>query len=219
MNGGVGNDSVRGEDGDDAIDTGDGDDTIDAGNGDDVVDAGTGNDIVNGGFGNDLLIGWADDDRIDGGEGDDRIFGDDGDDVLFGRAGNDDLDGGAGDDSLIPGAGVNQVRGGHGANQTFGEGNPPVAVADVFTVARNATNVTLNVLANDSYAPDFEEVLRIVSVGVGSAGGLVTISGGGLLLTYSPAANFSGTETFSYVLTDGTTSPTATALVTITVAP
>ena len=219
LNGGVGNDSVRGEDGDDAIDTGDGDDTIDAGNGDDVVDAGTGNDIVNGGFGNDLLIGWADDDRIDGGEGDDRIFGDDGDDVLFGRAGNDDLDGGAGDDSLIPGAGVNQVRGGHGANQTFGEGNPPVAVADVFTVARNATNVTLNVLANDSYAPDFEEVLRIVSVGVGSAGGLVTISGGGLLLTYSPAANFSGTETFSYVLTDGTTSPTATALVTITVAP
>ena len=215
--GDVGNDSVLGEDGDDVVDGGDGDDTIDGGSGDDRIDAGTGDDNVTGASGNDLLIGWAGNDRVDGGEGDDRVFGDDGDDVLFGRAANDDIDGGAGDDKMIPGSGVNEVRGGHGTNEEFGEGNSPVGVADAFTVSAGASNVALDVLANDSFAPDFEEILRVVSVGTTSAGGVVTIGTAGLLLRYTPAVGFTGTETFTYVLGDGTTAPAVTVLVTITV--
>ena len=146
-------------------------------------------------------------------------FGDDGDDVLFGRAANDDIDGGAGDDKMIPGSGVNEVRGGHGTNEEFGEGNSPVGSADAFTVSAGASNVTLDVLANDSFAPDFEEILRVVSAGTTSAGGVVTIGTAGLLLRYTPAVGFTGTDTFTYVLGDGTTAPAVTVAVTITVTP
>ena len=217
--GDVGNDSVLGEDGDDVVDGGDSDDTMDGGSGDDRIDAGTGDDHVTGASGNDLLIGWSGNDRVDGGDGDDRVFGDDGDDVLFGRTGNDDIDGGAGDDRMIPGSGVNEVRGGHGTNEVFGEGNSPVGAADAFMASAGASNVSLDVLANDSFAPDFEEILRVVSVGTTSRTGVVTIDGGGTLLRYTPAVGFTGMETFTYVLGDGTTAPAVTVSVTITVTP
>ena len=58
-----------------------------------------------------------------------------------------------------------------------------------------------------------------MAVSARSAGGLVTISVDGLLLTYTPVANFAGTETFTYTLGDGTTASTVTATVTLTVTP
>jgi cyclophilin family peptidyl-prolyl cis-trans isomerase len=91
----------------------------------------------------------------------------------------------------------------------------PVAGDDNVTVAEDAANVTLNVLTNDSAAPDVGEVLTIASVT--SAGhGTVTVAGDGKSLVYTPAANFSGADTFSYTLSDGH-GGTDTAQVTVTV--
>ena len=118
---------------------------------------------------------------------------------------------------MIPGEGVSVVRCGRGITQTYGEGYSPVAASDAFTVTRGSSIVSLTVMSNDSFAPDFEEVLRVVSVGATSAGGVVTIALGGASLTYTPAVGFTGSETFSYVLGDGSSAPTVTSLVTITV--
>ncbi|QGQ30125.1 Ig-like domain-containing protein [Gimesia maris] len=97
-----------------------------------------------------------------------------------------------------------------------GVNDAPTAGADGFTVSEDSTT-TLDVLSNDSIAPDFGETLSIVSVGTGSAGGTVTIANGGADLSYTPAADFVGTETFTYTINDGTPGSTDQATVTITV--
>src|SRR5690606_3806242 len=93
----------------------------------------------------------------------------------------------------------------------------PTATNDSYSVAANSQNQALNVLSNDSILPDVGETLTIASVGATSNGGTVTISGQQLL--YTPAAGFSGTETFNYTISDGTPNSNATATVTVTVTP
>lgn len=80
--------------------------------------------------------------------------------------------------------------------------DPPTAVDDEFTVGLNSENNFLDVLANDHFDPDVDEVLRIVSVGPTSHGGEVVIAPNGTHLLYTPATGFSGVETFTYTIRD-----------------
>lgn len=87
--------------------------------------------------------------------------------------------------------------------------DPPTAVDDEFSVGLNSANNFLDVLANDHFAPDVDEVLRIVNVGPASHGGTVVIAPNGTHLLYTPAPGFSGVETFTYTIRDrAVTDPT-----------
>ena len=89
---------------------------------------------------------------------------------------------------------------------------PPVARADsATTTAPDA--VTFNLLANDT---DADRDVLTVTANSSPANGTVTRSGG--MATYTPAAGFSGTNSFNYRVSDGK-GGTASATVTITVAP
>ena len=92
----------------------------------------------------------------------------------------------------------------------------PMAAADTATVAANSAATSINVLANDSSAPDTGETLTISAVTQGTNAGVITITGSGTGLTYQPAAGFSGTETFTYTISDGN-GGAASATVTLTV--
>jgi hypothetical protein len=93
----------------------------------------------------------------------------------------------------------------------------PTANDDTATMAEDSGATAINVLANDSFAPDAGETLTISSVTQG-ANGSVTITGGGTGLTYNPNANFFGTDSFTYTITDGN-GGFDTATVTVTVTP
>src|SRR6185503_5963457 len=90
----------------------------------------------------------------------------------------------------------------------------PTAANDAATVVEDSSATVVTVLANDSFAPDTGETLTVTSVTPGSNGGTVTLVAG--VVTYAPAANFSGTETFTYTISDGN-GGTATGTVTMTV--
>jgi cyclophilin family peptidyl-prolyl cis-trans isomerase len=94
----------------------------------------------------------------------------------------------------------------------------PTATNDTATVAEDSAATTIDVLANDSFAPDVGETLTIIGITQGDKGGIVTITNNGANLSYQPAANFNGTETFTYTISDGN-GGTATATVTVTVTP
>lgn len=98
--------------------------------------------------------------------------------------------------------------------------DPPTAVDDQFVgsqaVAEDSSDNVLNLLSNDSSAPDVGETLRIIAVGPRSHGGSVTIAPNGTHVTYTPAPDFSGQETFTYTISDGN-GGTATATVTVEV--
>jgi hypothetical protein len=98
--------------------------------------------------------------------------------------------------SIVSGAAANQ---------------PPVAVADVATTAED-TPVEVAVLGNDS-DPDGDP-LTVVAV-ANAVNGTVSNLGGGLV-RFTPAANFDGTASFGYTVSDGTASATATVTVTVT---
>lgn len=69
---------------------------------------------------------------------------------------------------------------------------------DAPTVQQNSTNNTLDVLANDTS----DSALVISSVGATNNGGTVTIAANGKSLIYTPANNFLGSETFTYIVRD-----------------
>lgn len=79
--------------------------------------------------------------------------------------------------------------------------NPPTAQDDGATVKENSVNNSINVLSNDSTAPDSGESLTIIGVGTPNAGGAVNSNGA--LLTYTPAPNFTGSEVFTYTVSNG----------------
>lgn len=95
--------------------------------------------------------------------------------------------------------------------------DPPNAVNDTFEVVKGSTQNQIDVIANDSSNPDANETLRVTAVGSTSKGGTVTIASGGTHVVYTPPANFTGTDTFTYTLSDGSLTDTAT--VTISVVP
>lgn len=96
----------------------------------------------------------------------------------------------------------------------------PVAVDDASpanfpNLLEDAAPTAIPVLAND-FDPD-GGALTITGVTQGSAGGTVVITGGGTGLTYQPAANYSGPDSFTYTIEDPEgNADTAAVAVTIT---
>ena len=88
---------------------------------------------------------------------------------------------------------------------------PPVAANDAVTVNFESSANVIDVLANDS-DPD-NDTLTITSVSTPGNGTASLTTGG---ISYSPAAGFSGTDSFTYTISDGN-GGSATATVTVTV--
>jgi Ca2+-binding RTX toxin-like protein len=78
-----------------------GNDTINGGGGNDRLKGFEGDDRLNGGSGDDRLLGDAGNDILSGGNGNDSLNGGAGEDVLRGGAGNDKLTGGADSDVFV----------------------------------------------------------------------------------------------------------------------
>jgi Bacterial Ig domain/RTX calcium-binding nonapeptide repeat (4 copies)/Divergent InlB B-repeat domain len=95
---------------------------------------------------------------------------------------------------LAPGASVTLVTTTH-----FGQprNRPPNAVDDAL-LATEDTPSSLNVLANDS-DPDGDPV-SFVGATAGSHGAVNCVSG---VCTYTPAADYNGTDSFTYTISDG----------------
>ncbi len=91
----------------------------------------------------------------------------------------------------------------------------PVANDDSTTVAEDSGANAVDVLANDNDGPDVGETLTVTAVTQG-ANGAVAITGGGTGLSYTPDADFFGTDSFTYTIGDGN-GGTATATVNVTV--
>lgn len=88
------------------------------------------------------------------------------------------------------------------------------AVDDSFTVPQDSEPTLLDVLDNDSFAPDVTGTLTLSDVTTPSDGGTATIQDNQVL--YQPAPGFVGSETFQYDVTDDS-GATQSATVTVTV--
>ena len=93
--------------------------------------------------------------------------------------------------------------------------NPPVAMDDMGTTEQD-TPVTIDVLANDE--DDDGESLTVTEKTDGSYGS-VTITGNGATVSYTPDAGFTGSDQFTYIVSDGTDDAMATVMVTVTAPP
>jgi alpha-tubulin suppressor-like RCC1 family protein len=90
------------------------------------------------------------------------------------------------------------------------EDDLPVAVNDTATIGEDAGATAVDVLANDT---DPDGGPKAVASKTNGAHGTVAITGGGSGLTYAPAANYCGLDSFTYTLNGGST---ATVSVTVT---
>lgn len=90
----------------------------------------------------------------------------------------------------------------------------PMANADIFTVAQDSSSTNLSVLVNDT--DDDNDTLTVSGISAVSNGGTVSATGG--QVSYQPAGGFSGTETFTYTVSDGN-GGTDSAQVSVTVTP
>jgi len=96
--------------------------------------------------------------------------------------------------------------------------DPPTATPDNFTLPEDSPVATLDVLGNDSAAPDDGEPLSLVAIGQTSAGGTAQLLLGGNI-QYKPAKDYVGLESFIYILSDGRENSTAVGQITITITP
>ena len=108
------------------------------------------------------------------------------------------------------------VFSGYAAGRVIVPENPPTTADDPFTVLEDSANNLLDVLGNDSAAPDAAQ--RVVVTGVTAPGhGTATVGDGGTHVLYTPAADFQGTDTFTYTIADdGGQTDTATVTITVT---
>lgn len=90
--------------------------------------------------------------------------------------------------------------------------------ADAVTVAEDSGTTAVDVLVNDVYVPDPMLGLVITAKTDGVQGGRVEIVDDGKRLTYTPAPDFNGEDTFAYTATDAE-GRTGTATVVVTVTP
>ena len=88
--------------------------------------------------------------------------------------------------------------------------NEPVANDDSATVDEDSS-VDIDVLANDT--DDDGDSLSIDSFGTATNGAVTTNLAGGL--TYTPNADFNGVDAFTYTISDGTDSDSATVTITV----
>lgn len=81
--------------------------------------------------------------------------------------------------------------------------DPPQAQNDTALILVNTSHNPIDVLANDSDAPDQAENLRIVHVTQPTQAGQITISPLAHSLIFTAAQSFTGSEAISYTITDG----------------
>ena len=90
----------------------------------------------------------------------------------------------------------------------------PVAVNDTAMVNEDSTANVINVLANDTDPDNLtgpaNAGLTVVAVGTASHGQVSLIGGA---VTYTPAANYDGPDSFTYTISDGSSSDTATVTI------
>ncbi len=243
---GDGADLVSGDAGNDTLCGQDGDDTLMGGEGADLLEGMRDDDLVLGGAGNDTVLGDGGNDTLSGGEGADDIRGGSGRDLINGGNNGDVVDGGtAGDDydTLdLSGQGplriVNQTLDADGDSTSgtveFLDNNGNVTGTMTFTEIENIilppnigpvanddtattdedTPVTIDVLSNDT---DLEGDTLSIDGTPTANNGTVTVNPDGTL-EYTPDADFNGTDTITYTITDGN-GGTDTAQVTVTVDP
>jgi hypothetical protein len=89
-----------------------------------------------------------------------------------------------------------------------------VAGGDAATVVEDHGSVTVPVLGNDTPGPDAGDTLTVIAVTQGAHG---TVTFDGQSVTYTPAANFAGTDSFQYTVQDAQ-GATVSAVVQVTVA-
>jgi Ca2+-binding RTX toxin-like protein len=128
IDGGPGNERLRGTHFADTINGNGGNDRILGRGGNDKLNGGSGNDRVFGSLGNDVIAGVQGNDLLSGGPGDDTITGDAngvGDrtsfDRVYGGSGNDTLKGGDSADRIIGGSG-NDISAGENGNDRMSGG-------------------------------------------------------------------------------------------------
>jgi cyclophilin family peptidyl-prolyl cis-trans isomerase len=93
---------------------------------------------------------------------------------------------------------------------------PDAVDDDDTTVQEDSGPVVIDVLANDS-PEQAGASLEVVAVGPAASGSQVVVSGGGATVTYTPAPDFQGTDTFTYtVLEEGGGTSIATVTVEVT---
>ena len=191
--------------------------------GGDGADSITGNDAAN------VLSGMRGADTLSGGAGDDRLVGGAGDDVLAGGAGSDTAvySGLASAYAVVFDGTTGTVTGAEGTDtitgiewlqfadgtQALESNDPPVAVDDTATTVED-TPVTITaaaLLANDSDPEG--DALSLVSVGNAINGTVALDLSGDVVFT--PAADFNGTASFDYTVSDGNTASTASVAVTV----
>lgn len=105
--------------------------------------------------------------------------------------------------------------GGGGSNDDGGQQPPsntaPIAVDDAVTSSNRAGELTIEVLSNDSDSDG--DTLTITSVDVSGQGVTPTIENGAIL--YRIPEGFSGTDEFTYTISDGESEATATVTITL----
>ncbi|MCP4543982.1 MAG: tandem-95 repeat protein [Chloroflexi bacterium] len=88
----------------------------------------------------------------------------------------------------------------------------PVADDDPFTVDEDSSGNTLDVLSGDT---DMDSDMLTISA-IGTPNNAGTIVNGNIVITYTPATDFFGTETFTYTVSDGDGGyDTATIIITV----
>ncbi|MFO7618756.1 MAG: Ig-like domain-containing protein [Thermoplasmata archaeon] len=98
--------------------------------------------------------------------------------------------------------------------QVFEVNTPPVTANDAFTILEDSGANALDVLAND-YDRDLPANTLTITAVTQGAHGTVAITGSGTGLTYAPNADYYGTDSFTYTISDGEHTATATVSLTI----
>lgn len=75
-----------------------------------------------------------------------------------------------------------------------------VLAGDVFNLRENGPQTTLNVLANDTFDADYIGQRLVTAVSFGSEGGRIELAADRKSVLYTPPADFSGSESFVYVV-------------------
>jgi len=113
---------------------------IDGGDGNDQIRGGQGADVIHGGNGNDSIVGRAGSDTIFGDAGDDFIDAGGGRDIVVGGAGNDFILGGSGRDILIGGDGADTLSDGYGRDLMIGDFTDYDSDVEALNAIRSAWN-------------------------------------------------------------------------------
>lgn len=178
-------DRMHGYGGNDTLDGGGGDDFLRGEAGDDSISGGLGFDDTHGNMGADTVSGGGGPDWVVGGQGEDLLFGDDGDDVVYGNMGADTQYGGAGADWVRGGQANDSLSGGAGDDWMSGDrGDDTIsggAGADIFNVIGDAgADRVLDFSAADGDRVKIESGSTYATAQVGSDV-VITLSGGGQL--------------------------------------